>query len=106
MSVRLIGEKADGKSLSVKITFTDLQESYLLTVHNSVLHHKKVDSDVTADATLNLTQELFVKIIIAEAGLKETLFGEELSVEGSKLDLVSFFSMLDKPTGAFNIVTP
>jgi alkyl sulfatase BDS1-like metallo-beta-lactamase superfamily hydrolase len=106
MSVRLIGEKADGKSLSVKITFTDLKESYLLTVNNSVMHHKKVDSNATADATLNLTQGLFVKIIIGEAGLKETLFGDELSIEGSKLDLVSFFGMLEKPTGTFNIVTP
>jgi linear primary-alkylsulfatase len=106
MSVRLIADKAEGKNMTVKVTFTDLEESYLLTVNNSVMHHKKVDSQASADATLNLTRALFVKIIIGEAGLKETLFGDELSVEGSKLDLISFFSLLDKPTGAFNIVTP
>ena len=49
---------------------------------------------------------MFVDIIIGEAGLKDTLFGDDLSVEGSKLDLISFFSMLDKPMGTFNIVTP
>ncbi len=40
------------------------------------------------------------------AGLKEMLFSDELSFEGSELDLLSFFSMLDKPEGKFNIVMP
>lgn len=106
MSVRLIAEKARGVNMSVKVTFTDLNESHLITVNNSVLHHQKVKTDKQADATLKLTQPLFVNIIVGEAGLKETLFSDDLSVEGSKLDLISFFSMLDKPMGTFNIVTP
>jgi alkyl sulfatase BDS1-like metallo-beta-lactamase superfamily hydrolase len=75
-------------------------------LNNSVLHHKQVTHDTPADATLNLTQSLFVKIIIGEAGLKETLFGDELRIEGSKLDLISFFGLLEKPEGTFNLVTP
>jgi alkyl sulfatase BDS1-like metallo-beta-lactamase superfamily hydrolase len=75
-------------------------------LNNSVLHHKQVSKDTPADATLNLTQSLFVKIIIGEAGLKETLFGDELSIDGSKLDLISFFGLLDKPEGTFNVVVP
>lgn len=106
MSVRLKADDAAGKQLTVKVHFTDLNESHLLSLNNSVMHHKKVPHNTPADATLNLTQPLFVKIIIGEAGLKDTLFGDELSVEGSKLDLISFFSMLDKPDGTFNIVTP
>lgn len=106
MAVRLLADKAEGVSTSVKITFTDLNESYLLTVNNSVLHHKQVAADTKADATLKLTQPLFVSIIVGEAGLKDTLFSDDLSIEGSKLDLISFFSMLDKPMGTFNIVTP
>ncbi len=106
MAVRLLADKAEGVSTTVKITFTDLNESYLLTVHNSVLRHNKVAADAKADATLTLTQPLFVSIIVGEAGLKDTLFSDDLSIEGSKLDLISFFSMLDKPMGTFNIVTP
>lgn len=106
MSVRLIADKAAGKKLNVKINFTDLNESYLLMLNNSVLHHKQVNKEVPADATLNLTRSLFVKLIIGEAGLKETLFSDDLSIEGSKLDLISFFSLLDKPEGKFNLVTP
>ncbi|MFY0700028.1 MAG: MBL fold metallo-hydrolase [Bermanella sp.] len=106
MSVRLIAEKAEGVNLTVNITFTNLNESYLLSVNNSVLHHKKVSAGTKADATLKLTRALFINMIVGEAGLKDTLFSDELSLEGSKLDLISFFSMLDKPMGTFNIVTP
>ncbi len=106
MAVRLNGPDAEGKKLDIKISFTDLNESYLLSLNNSVLRHKKVNANTPADATLNLTQPLFVDIIIGKAGLKDTLFGDELSVEGSTLDLISFFGLLDKPTGTFAIVTP
>ncbi|EDQ01892.1 hypothetical protein KT99_08293 [Shewanella benthica KT99] len=34
------------------------------------------------------------------------MFSDDLSIEGSKLDLLSFFSLLDKPKGVFDIVTP
>lgn len=34
------------------------------------------------------------------------LLSEDLDLEGSKLGLVKFFSLLDKPEGRFNIVTP
>jgi alkyl sulfatase BDS1-like metallo-beta-lactamase superfamily hydrolase len=106
MAVRLNGPDAEGKKLNIKISFTDINESYLLSLNNSVLRHKKVDTNTPADATLNLTQPLFVDIIIGKAGLKDTLFGDELSVEGSTLDLISFFGLLDKPKGTFPIVTP
>jgi alkyl sulfatase BDS1-like metallo-beta-lactamase superfamily hydrolase len=106
MAVRLIPEAADGETLSLRITFTDLDESYLLLLENSVLRHRRAAHDAEADAALNLTRPLFVALLIGEAGLKELLFSDDLSVEGSKLDLIGFFSMLDKPDGAFNIVTP
>ena len=106
MAVRLIADKAAGKKLNIKVHFTDLNQSHLLMLNNSVLHHKQVAHDTPSDATLNLTRTLFVEIIIGEAGLKETLFSDDLSIDGSKLDLISFFSLMDQPTGTFNIVTP
>lgn len=106
MAVRLKAEDAEGESVVIKITFTDLQQSYLLTLKHSVLHNRLVNEDTPADATLNLTRSLFVDLLIGRAGLKELLFSDEISFEGSRLDLIGFFSMLDKPEGRFNIVTP
>lgn len=106
MAVRLIAGEAAGEHMTIKISFTDLEESYLLTLQNSVLHNRLTSPDTPADATLNITRRLFVDLLIGNAGLTELLFSDEISFEGSKLDLVSFFGMLDKPEGRFNVVTP
>ncbi len=55
---------------------------------------------------MNITHTMFIDLITGEAGLKETLFGDELSVDGGKLDLISFFKSFDKVDGSYNIVTP
>lgn len=106
MAVRLKAEEADDIDLSVKITFSDLNESHRLTINRAVMHHQPVDANADSDASLSITQTLFVKMIIGEAGLKETLFGDELKIDGNPLDLIRFFSLFDKPEGTFNIVTP
>ena len=106
MAVNLNADKAADTELAIKVTFSDLDQSYLLTLKNSVLHHKAVAKDTIADATLTLTQPLFVDMIVGHAGIKDTLFGDDLTVDGSVLDLVKFFSLIEKPEGTFNIVTP
>lgn len=39
------------------------------------------------------------------AGVKDTLLSDDLKVDGSKIDLVRFFTLIDKPTGTSSIVT-
>ena len=106
MAVRLNGPDAEGKSIKVKIIFSDIGESYELSLENSVLHHRAAGPESPADATLSVTYDLFIRMMIGQAGLKDTLFSDELEVEGSKIDLVRFFSLFDKPKGTFDIVTP
>lgn len=106
MATRLNGPDAEGVELRVKIEFTDLDESYLLNIENAVLHHRPATPGMEADVTLILTHELFIQMLIGKAGLRDTLFSDELEVEGDVLDLLKFFSLIDKPDGTFNIVTP
>jgi alkyl sulfatase BDS1-like metallo-beta-lactamase superfamily hydrolase len=106
MASRLNGPDAEGVNLKINITFTDLGESYLLDLSNSVLHHRPVEPETVADATLSLTHGLFVKMLTGQSGLKDLLLSDELEIEGSSLDLMKFFSLLDKPKGNFPIVTP
>ena len=105
MAVRLKGPDAEGKDLTVNLVFTDLKESYVLNIKNSVLHHH-AGSDPKANATLNLTHEIYLKMLTGTAGIKDTLMSDDLQVQGSRLDLVRFFSLFEKPLGNFNIVTP
>jgi len=86
--------------------FTDVRESYVLNVKNSVLHYRAAAPDPKAAATLNVTHELYMKMLTGKAGLKDTLMSDDLKVTGSRLDLVRFFALFEKPEGTFNIVTP
>lgn len=106
MSVRLNGPKADGKNLTINLVFTDLGESYVLHVENAVLHHKRARPDPAANATLNITHPMFLRMVLNTAGIKDFLLSDDISIEGSKLDLFRFFSLLDRPDGKFAVVTP
>ena len=45
-------------------------------------------------------------MLTGRAGVREILFSDDVSVEGSKLGLLQFFALLDRPNETFNIVTP
>ena len=90
----------------VNFVFTDLDQSYVLEVKNSVLHYKESPPHPDANATLRITHPMFLKIVIGDAALKDMMFSKELKIEGSKIDLAKFFSWLDKPDSKFNIVMP
>ena len=106
MSLRLNGPDADGQELTLNFTFTDLDENYVVTIENAVMHYKKSEPDLNADATLKVTHGLFLDIALDIASLKDILFSDEIEFKGSKLKLLKFFSLLDKPDPRFNIVVP
>jgi alkyl sulfatase BDS1-like metallo-beta-lactamase superfamily hydrolase len=106
MAVRLDGPAAAGKTMVLNIIFTDIGESHVLTLKNAVLHHRASAPDPEADVTLKITHDLFVRMLTGRAGLKETLFSDQLDVSGSRTDLLAFLLLLDRPDGDFNIVMP
>jgi linear primary-alkylsulfatase len=106
MAVRLNGPDAAGKKMSINVIFTDRDESYVLTLENGVLHHRKSPPDPDADAGVMLTHDLFLKMLVGQTGIKETIFSEDLKTSGSRIDLVRFLLLFDKPKANFNVVTP
>ena len=106
MAVTLNGPKADGKTFTLNIHFTDLNENYVLELENAVLHQREGEPSADADATIHITHELFVKMLTGGAAASDMLFSDDISIEGSKLGLVNFFALLDIPQSTFNIVTP
>jgi alkyl sulfatase BDS1-like metallo-beta-lactamase superfamily hydrolase len=105
MAAGLNGPDAEGKNLKVNLVLTDLKESYVLWIENSVLHFKRGEPAADANATLTLTKEIFVKMIAGTAGVKDTLLSDDLKIGGSTVDLVRFFTLIDKAPGNFAIVT-
>ena len=105
MAAGLDGPAADGKNLKVNLVLTDINESYVLWIENAVLHHKQAAPAADANATLTLTKPIFIKMMAGTAGVKDTLMSDDLKVDGSKIDLVRFFTLIDKAPGTFAIVT-
>jgi len=106
MAASVNGPKADGKRLKFNFIFTDLDESYVLDLENAVLHSRRRDPDPGATVTVRLTREFLVRLLTGQAGLREMIFSDELNVDGSRMDLLSFFMLLDRPNPTFPIVTP
>ncbi len=106
MAASLDGPSAEGKDLSVNLVFSDTGESYVLWIENAVLHHRKAAPAANANATITLTRNLFVKMITGTGGVKDTLMNSGLKIDGSRIDLVRFFTLIDRAPGTFAIVTP
>jgi len=106
MASRLDGPKAEGTEMTINFHFTDLDETHVVTIENAVLHHRRAQPDPGAAASVELTRAFLVRLATGQAGLKELLFSDDLQVEGSRTDLLRFFSLLAAPDGRFAIVTP
>ena len=105
MAAGLDGPAAEGKDLKVNLVLSDKKESYVLWIENAVLHFKKAAPATDANATLTLTKPIFIKMMAGTAGVKDTLLSDDLRIDGSKIDLVRFFTLIDKAPGNFSIVT-
>jgi linear primary-alkylsulfatase len=106
MAAGLDGPAAEGKDLKVNLVLTDSGESFVLWIENAVLHFKKAMPAADANATLTLTKSIFIKMMAGTAGVKDTVLSDDLKVDGSKIDLVRFLTLIDKAPGNFAIVTP
>ena len=70
-----------------------------------VLQHRKAAPDPNADTTLTVTGPLFARLMTGTANLKDVVFGDELQVNGSRIALLQFLGLIDKPPRGFAIVT-
>ena len=106
MAAGLNGPAAEGRDLKINLVFSDTRESFVLWIENAVLHHRRAPPAADAHATLTLPAQIFVRMMAGTAGLKDTLLNGDLQVDGSRIDLVRFFTLIDKAPGTFAVVTP
>jgi len=106
LTVLINGPEADGREFTLTIEFTDLDELHTLELANAVLHHRPGAPANTPDAKIQITHELFVKMLTGGASAGDILLSDDVSVSGSRLELVRFFSLLDAPEAVFEIVRP
>jgi alkyl sulfatase BDS1-like metallo-beta-lactamase superfamily hydrolase len=105
-AARLDGPAAEGKTTRINMIFTDVNESWVLWLENAVLHAKRHDADPAAAATIKLTRPMLVRLITNQVALSELVTSSDLDVDGSRLELLGFLRLLDRPGEPFAIVEP
>ena len=70
MATQIDGAAADGKHITVNVTFTDLKRSFVLELENSVLHHKEMQP-VQGRRRDGATDEGLLAELPVEAGVGE-----------------------------------
>jgi len=107
MATRVKADAADGETMVFNFTFSDVGESYVLSLENAVLHYRKGEPDPEADANVTLTKALWLTLVTGGAGMDDIVGNDNLDLEGSRLKLVQFIRKFEFPdTEPFNIVTP
>jgi alkyl sulfatase BDS1-like metallo-beta-lactamase superfamily hydrolase len=106
LAVRLDGEQADGVDTIINFVFTDLGETHVVSLENAVLHHRQGDPDPDADTTIKLTRATWNQVVTKQTSIQKEVLNGNVDVDGSRIELVRFFAMLDTPEPTFDIVTP
>jgi alkyl sulfatase BDS1-like metallo-beta-lactamase superfamily hydrolase len=106
LSVNLDAVKAEGKVLRLNILFTERDQNFVLTLRNSVMYYREAAFDKEADASVKITQAMFVDILVGEVGISDMITSDQLSIDGSTLKLLTFFSLMGESNDNFNIVLP
>lgn len=101
----LNGDKAAGKQAVINLNFSDTREQYVLWLENAVLHHRQGSAE-GADFSLTLTRTLWQQLLLRQAGLSDLLLNDDFKLDGDRLKLLDFLSLLDQPQPDFAIVEP
>jgi len=106
VAIKLNGPKAEGKKITINVTFSNSNQEYTLFLENSVLIFKANKLDANADVTLTIDQFAFYGIVLGLLSPGQAVAAGKLILTGNKLKLDEFLSLLDEFDRFINIVTP
>jgi len=106
LGVRLNAAKAEGKTIVINWTFTDLNETYVMNLENSALTHTSGKLSDKADASVTLTRAALDAITLKQKTFLGSVLTGDVSVGGNPLKLRELFAMLDEFSTGFEVVEP
>ena len=106
LAVRMNGPKAADGDVVLNFVFTDIGETHVVEIENAVLHHHQGEAREDADATLKISRASWNEIVTGSVTLPQKLLAGEVDIDGNRLALLGFFSLLDEFEPNFEIVTP
>lgn len=105
LALKLDADAAEGVDLVINFTFPDLNETHVVKIENSVLHHYKGQPESDADATITQDHETFIDLAVKNLKPVEAILSGDMKVD-SPLAMARFSSMIKDPDFAFDIVLP
>ena len=105
LAVRLLPEKAAGKSLSVNVVMVKSGNIYNLRLHNSVLTYQQDVTDPDA-GTITADRKGFLAVGMGYLTIGKAKLLRMVSEKGDASALEEIGNMMDRPTLDFNIIEP
>jgi alkyl sulfatase BDS1-like metallo-beta-lactamase superfamily hydrolase len=106
IAVRLIGDKAAGKTIVLNWRFTDTKQDYVLNLDNSALTCVADMQADHADATLTLTRATLDEISLQKTTFVAALESGRIAVAGKREKFAELLEMLDTFPAQFPVVEP
>ena len=106
IGISVNGDKATDKKISINWEEPNLKEKYLITLENSALVYRKVNSFGKADVNITIPKEAFVGIAGKATTLNQEIQAGRAKATGNTSKFNELMEILDTFTPDFNIVTP
>lgn len=106
LAVRLNGDKAAGKQMTINWTFPDSGEQLAMTLANSALTYRMGAVHANPTAAVRLGKQVLARLVAGRQTAAEAMSKGDIVVSGDRLSLAALLGMLDNFSPTFNIVTP
>ena len=104
--MHIIGDKANGKKMVINWEEPNLKEKYVITLENSALVYRKVNTFGNADLNMTIPKESLLGIAGNATTLDKEVQGGRAKVTGDTSKFSELLETFDSFTPDFNIVTP
>ncbi|HSV60183.1 MAG TPA: alkyl sulfatase dimerization domain-containing protein [Variovorax sp.] len=110
LAIRLVAERAAGRSMQIAWHLHDAGEHWLLTLGNATLTYRRVDPATHADASITVTRERLAQLLGHESGIAAAIASGrekgEVRVDGDARCVADLMARLDEFDPMFNVVEP
>jgi alkyl sulfatase BDS1-like metallo-beta-lactamase superfamily hydrolase len=106
LGVRLNGPKAEGKHIVLNWTFTDTNETFILTLENSALTYIEGAQAAIADSSFTLARATLDEVIAKQTSFAEAVASGKVTFTGNAMLLGELMALMDEFPRMFEIVEP
>lgn len=104
--IALSPERSANSDLQMVVQFSDLGESYHVTVQQGLLNYARGEASDDTGPLVTLDRTAFDALLTGRIGVSDAVQAGSVAIEGNEADVAEFFDLFDSFTPDFNIVTP